>query len=318
MQTPETPSELVFSVVIVTRNRPHDLRRALKSCMAQSEISFEVLVYDDASTDETRMLVESEFPGVRYFRSDRHVDVFELRNQGFKDALGAYVVSIDDDAYFSTDQCLRQIHSKWQEHPDAGALAISYIEPTRSSLQKHMANIACGGDIRTFVACSASLRRECVLAVGGYRRIYVHQSAERDLCIRLLASGWGVVYVEVDPVIHLYSPIRDQRRLDYYGVRNTFLFDILNTPATALPGRLVLDLAGIIRHRFTLWSIGRKLLLIIMSLPSCIEGFFARSAVSRKVYHNYRSLPAHAPRPQRPTDCFDPAANELTCPAQSR
>src|SRR3954449_3078332 len=49
------------TVVITTRNRSGDLMKALASCQEQT-VAVEVIVIDDASTDQTAMDVRDGFP----------------------------------------------------------------------------------------------------------------------------------------------------------------------------------------------------------------------------------------------------------------
>jgi len=58
-----------FSVIICTFNRGHLLPRAIESVLAQSESSWELLVVDDGSTDNTYEVVRpylQQAPNIRY------------------------------------------------------------------------------------------------------------------------------------------------------------------------------------------------------------------------------------------------------------
>src|SRR5262249_42652174 len=56
------------SVVISTRNRCDDLRKALASCIRQTIVP-EILVMDDGSTDGTAEMVRAEYPAVMLHQS---------------------------------------------------------------------------------------------------------------------------------------------------------------------------------------------------------------------------------------------------------
>ncbi|NHC25446.1 glycosyltransferase family 2 protein [Nocardioides sp. IC4_145] len=59
------------TVVVATRDRPHELRRCLRSVLATEHPGLRVIVVDNApSTDATRDLVRREFPAVTYLRLD--------------------------------------------------------------------------------------------------------------------------------------------------------------------------------------------------------------------------------------------------------
>jgi glycosyltransferase involved in cell wall biosynthesis len=86
-----------ISLIIPTCNRVDMLRRALVSVLAQENCgSFEVIVVDDGSTDETVAMVRSEFPAVRLLQQD-HKGAPAARNLGIQHARGCYLALLDDD-----------------------------------------------------------------------------------------------------------------------------------------------------------------------------------------------------------------------------
>jgi glycosyltransferase involved in cell wall biosynthesis len=94
---------LAVSVVIPTHNRAGRLAAALESLRAQTfpRESFEVIVVDDASTDGTAALLESEQArGELLLRTVRLADAGgpgRARNEGWRQAGGELVAFTDDD-----------------------------------------------------------------------------------------------------------------------------------------------------------------------------------------------------------------------------
>ncbi len=83
------------SVIIPTRSRPHLLPRAVESArLSGSDV--EVVVVDDASTDETAGVCRS-LEGVRYVRVERNQGVAGARNVGLIASTSELVALLDDD-----------------------------------------------------------------------------------------------------------------------------------------------------------------------------------------------------------------------------
>ncbi len=94
-----------FSVVICTFNRAHLLPRALDSVLEQTESSWEVIVVDDGSTDNTTEVVRRYAqlaPNIRYmYHRNRGLPL--SRNVGIAAAVGEYVTFLDSDDWYTPD-----------------------------------------------------------------------------------------------------------------------------------------------------------------------------------------------------------------------
>ncbi len=91
------PSRSVTSVVVATCDRPDDLRRCLRSLVAQeSSRPVEIVVVDNRPASGLTPPVVAEFPGVRLVREER-AGASYARNRGFTSSTGDLIVSVDDD-----------------------------------------------------------------------------------------------------------------------------------------------------------------------------------------------------------------------------
>jgi len=83
------------SVIIPTYNRASLLPRAIHSAQNAGN-DVEVVVVDDASTDETPAVCRS-IPGIRYLRLEQNANPAGARNAGLRIASAKYVALLDDD-----------------------------------------------------------------------------------------------------------------------------------------------------------------------------------------------------------------------------
>lgn len=99
----------MVSVIIPTYNRSDMVREAIESVMAQTYRDLEIIVVDDGSTDDTRVVVAS-IPEERLrYHYLVHAERSAARNFGIRNARGKYVAFLDSDDLFSPNKLEKQI-----------------------------------------------------------------------------------------------------------------------------------------------------------------------------------------------------------------
>lgn len=87
-----------LAVVIPTRDRASTLKYALQTCVSQSYENLEIVVSDNASTDDTRDVVESfADPRVRYVKSAKRLAMHDNWEFGFSHVSADYATILGDD-----------------------------------------------------------------------------------------------------------------------------------------------------------------------------------------------------------------------------
>jgi hypothetical protein len=116
----DVPESMLVSVVMPTHNRAALLERAIASVKAQTYSHWELLVVDDASTDDTPARLaqyEHEDARIRVFRLDEQVRSSGARNHALDYAKGDVVAYLDDDNRFDPDW-LRALVWAFTEFPE--------------------------------------------------------------------------------------------------------------------------------------------------------------------------------------------------------
>lgn len=100
------------SVVVPTRNRSALLAKTLRSVLRQQDVELEVIVVDEASTDDTSAVL-SRFRDahIRVVRHEMPLGVSAARNRGAAEARGEWLAFVDDDDLWAPDKIARQLHA---------------------------------------------------------------------------------------------------------------------------------------------------------------------------------------------------------------
>jgi glycosyltransferase involved in cell wall biosynthesis len=152
------------SVVITCYNYARYLSRAIRSAVNQTldKKEFEIIVIDDASTDETQKVIESFTGWIRPVRLKKNVGLAEARNEGIKLALGRFVVNLDADDYM--DENLLLVESLYLSlNPDWDAISCDYIVVDEK--ERHIKRISAK---EKPIACGVMFKKDLLYEIGLY------------------------------------------------------------------------------------------------------------------------------------------------------
>lgn len=172
---------MLVSVIITAHNYARYVERAIRSAMAQSldRDSYEIIVIDDASTDETPLILENYKDEVRMFRMEKNVGLAQVRNFGIQKAKGQFVVFLDADDYFQND--ILKVQSVFLvENNRLDAVAVDYY--LVNDFGDHIEWVS--SDERP-IACGIMFRKDRLYDVGLYDTEFRAREDE-DFRIRFL------------------------------------------------------------------------------------------------------------------------------------
>jgi N-acetylglucosaminyl-diphospho-decaprenol L-rhamnosyltransferase len=254
---------ITASVVILTWNATEVLRRCLVSlpggCTAYP---YEVIVVDNGSRGWTAAALRAEFPKMRLVVNRKNRGVAPARNQGMLVTQGEYLILLDDDTVVQPGAFDRLI-AYMEQHQDVGLCGPKLIDrhgrlqlscrlfPTlsdkfarwfplaamqRKVRQTEMADwdhsMACEVDY-VIGACQV-IRRTALAQVGLLDEHVFYGPEDVDMCLRLRAAGWPVVYNPEAVVVHLERRVARSLRsrlgwkhlwgVVYYFCKHRYLF----------------------------------------------------------------------------------------------
>jgi GT2 family glycosyltransferase len=214
------------SAIIATHNRAELVSEALDSIFAQQglgkQFDVEVVVVDDASTDNTPQVV-ARYPEVRFIRFAVNRGQAAARNAGINSSSGTYVAFLDDDDVWLPGKLSSQV-AALEAHPEAGVAYSQFIitsatpkskyakgsaprgllfpersAPSGSVFQRLLFVNLCG------IPASPLVRREALTRVGGFDESAL-TAEDYDLWLRL---AFHVPFLFVPGAVAVYRRTDD-------------------------------------------------------------------------------------------------------------
>jgi len=209
--------EPFLSIVVPTYKRQTLLHKTLEGLAKQTlpPDLFEVLVINDGSPDGTKAYLDGRIGTLPYTLRPIHLTnggPGRARNTGIREAHGKVIVFLDDDIEPSPE-CL-EVHYKLQQSleplvvigPQRRDLRLGTSEPLwirweHVMLEKQYAQFASGAwtdaGPNHFYTGNASVRRDLLLAVGGFDEGFTRQE-DVELAVRLMKQQQVAFKVELD------------------------------------------------------------------------------------------------------------------------
>ena len=195
------------SVCVPTHNRASSLRLTLEAILRQTAQDFEIIVGDDASTDDTAETVGAfSDPRIRYCRHRTNLGIYGNWNALISQARGRFVcIYHDHDTYLPT--ILERSLALLEEHPDMGFVHTAVVLVDKSGapvdvFANEFDEVMAGRTLRerlsrttrnVLFAASTMVRREAYAAAGPFDARY-GLAADRSMWFRL-AEAETVGYV---------------------------------------------------------------------------------------------------------------------------
>lgn len=243
-----------LSIIIVNHNTERLVAVALQSIRPFMQKDWEIIVVDNASTDNSVKLIKKEFPEVQVIESEKNLGFAGGNNLGINKTQGECVMLLNSDAVFTQQGHLEILLSYLDAHPDVAVITPKVVLlngeldkaahrgfPTPWNAFTHytqlerlfgrlpIASRLFGGYHMTWKslraphevdACTGAamiVRKKAMGKVGMLDESFFMYGEDIDWCYRFKQAGWKVVFHPGFTVLHLknQSGIKREIRTDH-------------------------------------------------------------------------------------------------------
>lgn len=216
------------AVVIVNWNGAHLLRDCLGPLADQE---FELIVVDNASTDDSVRIVRSEFPAARLIVNEANLGFAVANNQGLRESSAPFVFLLNNDTVPDSD-AIAELVSFLEDHPSvaiAGPTLVNVDGTPQDScgpgpdlatefLGKSMLHRLLPGRrswaptqtrrVDWVTGAALMIRRSVAEQLGGLDEEMFMFYEDLDLCARAREAGHEVWFVATPPIVHVGGATR--------------------------------------------------------------------------------------------------------------
>lgn len=218
---PRLPLEPQVSVVVVNYNAGKLLSRCVEAALGSS-LPVELVLCDNASSDDSVRQVMQRHPQVRLIANDSNIGFAAAANKGLEAARGKWLLLLNPDCILQPDTLERML-AVLEQHPEAGTAGCRIVNPDgseqrgcrrnlptltsgwRKAFGRQTSNAAVDlhtqplpdGPIHVEAISGAFMliRRQALEEVGRLDERYFLHCEDLDWCRRFLDAGWKVLFV---------------------------------------------------------------------------------------------------------------------------
>ncbi|HEY9803011.1 MAG TPA: glycosyltransferase [Leptolyngbyaceae cyanobacterium] len=253
-----------LTIAICTKDRPDNLARCLQSLqeLVKQASGLEVLVIDNAPTDDRTQQLVASLPWVRYVTEPKPGLDF-ARNKALHSANGEILAFLDDDVVVDR-RWLTGLMTAWRENPDAAAFT-GLVLPYELETQAQILFEQRGGFRRGFkkirygqilpgnplhpcgagifgAGCNMAFRRDILLKIGGFDEALdtgapLPGGGDLDIFYRVIRAGYTLVYEPEYLIYHQHRREYEKLHRQYWTWGLGFMAFVMKAYQTDPPQR---------------------------------------------------------------------------------
>ena len=199
----------LVSAIITTHNRSQLLLRAIDSVLSQSYKNLEIIVVDDASSDDTSKVmadVLTHHPQIQYLRNETPKGACQARNWGIKEANGAFIAGLDDDDEWLPNRIETFVNYYDPKYSIYGANDIIIFENGTEAIQRPQTINLDDMLHKNVFGNQGFIEKDRIVSIGGFDENLV-AAQDHDMWLRLI-EHFGEAKIIQEPLQKIYGDHR--------------------------------------------------------------------------------------------------------------
>lgn len=235
---------VLASIIIVNWNAKSYLKGCIDSVLSQSFTDYEVILVDNASSDDSVDFVKNNFPQVTIIQNKENVGFAEGNNIGIKNSQGEIIVLLNPDTVTEKDWLSILINTIRSSKKIAAVTGKMYylgdkygkdavfctwskIDPfSAAPYNFHESEPVSKVDYLSGAAMA--IKKDVLDNIGLMDSDYFLYFEETDLCARMIRAGYDLMYIPSAIVWHAVSPLSNSKNKIYYMERSRIRFALKN------------------------------------------------------------------------------------------
>jgi GT2 family glycosyltransferase len=224
-----------LSIVVLCWNDLKVIPACLTSIFKETrDVDFEVIVTDNGSKDGSLEHIRKNFPSVRIAENGANLGFAKGNNAGIRLAQGEYVLILNPDTVIH-ERALDKLVAFAERHPEAGAFGCRVLNPDNTfqnparplpTVFGSLLGAVCLRSLGRFSdrcasdlypgwegqtersigyqsGCCILFRGGLLKRLGGFDERFFYHYEETDLCCRVWAAGWRILFYPGAEITHL-------------------------------------------------------------------------------------------------------------------
>ncbi|MDI1308272.1 MAG: glycosyltransferase family 2 protein [Methylotenera sp.] len=206
-----------LSIIIVNFNTGLYTVDCIDSLFKQEDINFEIIVVDNASQDNSLVLLRENFADrITLIESKENLGFGRANNLAANQARGEYLLLLNPDTAIENRNALKMMFEQLKNNAEIGLLGPAIDEPRKnkqvlprysypsSRYLKHTEKFKnLPGEIAWLLGACMLIKRSLFEEIKGFDPDYFLYGEDADICLKVRIAGYAIEYYDSVKITHI-------------------------------------------------------------------------------------------------------------------